>query len=49
MRRDALSCAGNANLRTPHLDRLAQRGVRFTAACWDVNARAGVRHDGDGR
>ena len=33
MRRDALSCAGNANLRTPHLDRLAQRGVRFTAAC----------------
>ncbi len=33
MRRDALSCAGNANLRTPHLDRLADRGVRFTAAC----------------
>jgi arylsulfatase A-like enzyme len=33
MRRDALSCAGNANLRTPNLDRLAERGVRFTAAC----------------
>ncbi|MCB1990511.1 MAG: sulfatase-like hydrolase/transferase, partial [Geminicoccaceae bacterium] len=33
MRRDALGCAGNANLRTPNLDRLAERGVRFTAAC----------------
>ena len=33
MRRDALSCAGNANVQTPNLDRLAERGVRFTAAC----------------
>ena len=27
---DALSCAGNAVLRTPNLDRLATEGVRFT-------------------
>jgi len=33
MRRDAMSCAGDGNLRTPNLDRLAARGVRFTAAC----------------
>jgi len=33
MRRDALSCAGDANLRTPYLDALAVRGTRFTAAC----------------
>ena len=32
MRRDALGCAGDANLRTPHLDALAARGTRFTAA-----------------
>ncbi|MCG6901919.1 MAG: sulfatase-like hydrolase/transferase [Rhodobacter sp.] len=32
MRRDALSCAGDANLRTPHIDALAARGIRFTAA-----------------
>lgn len=32
MRRDAMGCAGNANVRTPHLDLLAERGVRFTAA-----------------
>lgn len=32
MRRDALSCAGDANLRTPHIDVLAARGTRFTAA-----------------
>lgn len=32
MRRDALSCAGDPNLRTPHIDALAARGIRFTAA-----------------
>ena len=31
-RHDALGCAGNPVLRTPHLDRLAARGVRFTRA-----------------
>ena len=29
---DALGCAGNPVLRTPHLDRLAARGVRFANA-----------------
>ncbi len=29
---DAMSCAGNKILRTPHMDRLAQEGVRFTEA-----------------
>lgn len=33
MRRDALSCAGDPNVRTPNLDRLAAKGVRFTSAC----------------
>ncbi|MBI4874612.1 MAG: sulfatase-like hydrolase/transferase [Acidobacteria bacterium] len=32
MRFDALSCAGNAMLPTPHLDRLAREGVRFENA-----------------
>jgi len=32
MRRDVMSCAANPNLRTPHLDALAARGTRFTAA-----------------
>lgn len=32
MRRDALSCAGDPNMRTPHMDALAARGVQFTAA-----------------
>jgi arylsulfatase A-like enzyme len=27
-----LSCYGNPNLRTPHIDRLAEEGVRFTGA-----------------
>lgn len=30
MRADALGCAGSPFVRTPHLDRLAQEGVRFT-------------------
>jgi arylsulfatase A-like enzyme len=33
LRRDALSCYGDPNLHTPHLDRLAASGVRFTNAC----------------
>ena len=33
MRRDALSCAGDPDVRTPVLDALAARGTRFTAAC----------------
>ena len=32
MRRDALSCAGDMNVRTPNLDALANAGVCFTAA-----------------
>ena len=32
LRWDYLSCAGHPHLRTPHLDRLAQRGVRFSRA-----------------
>jgi arylsulfatase A-like enzyme len=32
MRWDAMSCAGQAVARTPHLDRLAARGTRFTEA-----------------
>ena len=30
---DTLGCAGNPVLKTPHLDRLAREGVRFTHAC----------------
>ncbi len=29
---NALSCAGNANVKTPNIDRLAEHGVRFTNA-----------------
>ena len=32
MRRGAMSCAGDPNVRTPHLDALAAHGIRFTAA-----------------
>lgn len=32
LRFDYLSCAGHKSLHTPHLDRLAARGVRFTRA-----------------
>ena len=32
LRWDHLACAGHPYLRTPHLDALAQRGVRFTQA-----------------
>jgi len=32
MRADAMSCAGNPVIRTPHIDRLALEGVRFTQA-----------------
>lgn len=31
-RADALACYGNPHLKTPHLDALAARGVRFTNA-----------------
>lgn len=33
MRGQAMGCAGDLNVRTPHLDALAAGGVRFTAAC----------------
>jgi len=33
LRRTAMSCAGDPNVSTPHLDRLAQEGVRFQNAC----------------
>lgn len=32
-RHDTLGCAGNPVVQTPHLDRLAREGVRFTQAC----------------
>jgi arylsulfatase len=32
-RHDTLGCAGNPVVQTPHLDRLATEGVRFTQAC----------------
>jgi len=32
MRREAMSCAGDPNVSTPNLDRLAREGVRFTNA-----------------
>lgn len=32
-RHDTLGCAGNPVVKTPHLDRLASAGVRFTHAC----------------
>ena len=32
LRWDYLSCAGHPSLKTPHIDRLAERGVRFTQA-----------------
>lgn len=32
MRRNAMGCAGDPNVRTPHLDALAGDGIRFTAA-----------------
>ncbi len=32
-RHDTLSCAGNPVVKTPHLDRLASEGVRFTHNC----------------
>ncbi|HEY8594723.1 MAG TPA: sulfatase [Devosiaceae bacterium] len=33
LRRDALGFAGDPNVRTPHIDRLAREGVHFAAAC----------------
>jgi arylsulfatase A-like enzyme len=33
MRRDAMGWAGDENVRTPNLDLMAQRGLRFSAAC----------------
>lgn len=32
LRYDALSCSGNPTVRTPHIDRLAREGVRFSEA-----------------
>jgi arylsulfatase A-like enzyme len=33
LRRQALGCYGDPNVRTPNIDRMATEGVRFTAAC----------------
>ena len=33
LRRHALSCYGDPDARTPHIDRLAQKGVRFAHSC----------------
>jgi arylsulfatase A-like enzyme len=33
LRRQALSCAGDPNVETPNIDRLAREGVRFENAC----------------
>lgn len=33
---NALSCYGNKDLQTPHLDRLAAEGMRFTQAYADA-------------
>lgn len=33
LRRDALGCYGNPDIDTPHIDSLAQDGVRFDTAC----------------
>ena len=32
LRWDYLSCSGHPHLHTPHIDRLAERGVRFSRA-----------------
>lgn len=33
LRRDALGCYGDVNVSTPHIDKLAETGVQFNAAC----------------
>lgn len=33
LRRDALSCNGDPNVKTPHIDLLAQSGAKFQNAC----------------
>lgn len=33
MRRSAMGCSGDLNIRTPNIDRLAEEGVRFTNSC----------------
>ena len=46
LRADALSCYGGTAVATPHLDRLAQQGVRFTraytASPWCLPSRASI-------
>ena len=40
---DALGCAGNAHIRTPHLDYLANTGIRFTRGYSDAPVCATAR------
>jgi arylsulfatase len=41
---DAMGCAGNDVLHTPHLDRLAASGVRFSQACTSTPICVAARH-----
>ncbi|MFW6039350.1 MAG: sulfatase [bacterium] len=41
---DAMGCAGNPKIQTPHLDRLAASGVRFSNACTSTPICAAARH-----
>ena len=49
LRWDYLSCCGHPHLKTPNIDRLAARGVRFTRAyvqspvCGSSRTRVGLR------
>ena len=46
VRRDHLSCYGYERDTTPHIDRIASQGVRFTrataASCWTIPSHASL-------